>query len=381
MVIFLTGLLIAVRPALSTPGQVPVTAETQAARQTTLRGGKPVDAVARRDTAVSQPPLARQLGQLLMGRMTGRVPSIQLLKRIRRGEVGGIIVFPDNFATVEELRRTIDTLQAEAAAGGNPPLLVATDQEGGYVARLPAGPPGQSARQMGESGTPASVARLGEETGWYLRRYGITVDLAPVLDVPGSPANFLGSRAFGRHPRVVSRIGTAFALGLQKARVAATLKHFPGLGTATANTDLGVVDIATRASGLRWRYRPFKEAIAEGVQMVMVSNASYSSLDPSGRPACLSPTIVRGILRGQLGFEGVVITDAFSTPSPARYADAPVRALGAGVDMLLYSDSERASADAFLQLRLAAREGMLARAVVRTAYERVVALKAWVKGT
>jgi beta-N-acetylhexosaminidase len=325
-------------------------------------------------------PLSRLVGQLLMGRMTGTKPSRSLLGRIRRGELGGLIVFPDNFTSEAQLAITVASLQEVAAQGGNPPLLIATDQEGGTVARLPAGPPGRSARQMGGTGNAGVVRSLGRKTGWYLRRFGITVDLAPVLDVPDSPSNFLGTRTFDRHPAVVSELGTAFALGLQAAHVAATAKHFPGLGTATGNTDLGVVSISTRASGLRWRMRPFRDAVRAGVRIVMVSNAAYPTLDPTGLPAAISPAIVDGLLRRHLGFEGVVITDAFSTPAPAAHGDAPRRAISAGVDMLLYSDSERSSARAYTSLLREAGTKALPRARLAQSYARVIALKRWIRG-
>ena len=335
----------------------------------------------KRQSGGKNPALGRLVGQLLIGRMTGTQPSSTLLGRIRRGELGGLIIFPDNFTSLDQLRSTIAALQKVAAVGGNPALLIATDQEGGTVARLPDGPPGLSARQMGETGTRSSVLAAGRDTGWYLRRFGITVDLAPVLDVPDSSTNFLGSRAFGRHPSVVSTLGTAFAQGLQVAHVAATAKHFPGLGTATANTDVGIVEISTKASTLWWRMRPFREAVKGGVQLVMVSNAAYPALDSSKLPAALSPQIVGGLLRNQIGFTGVIVTDAFSTPAPASYKDAPVRAINAGVDILLYSDSEQSSAAAFVALSRDARKGLLPRATLELAYSRVTILKKWIAGS
>jgi beta-N-acetylhexosaminidase len=218
---------------------------------------------------------------------------------------------------------------------------------------------------------------MGGDTGRYLRSLGINVDLAPVLDVPSSPDNFLGSRAFGNHPRVAGRYGKAFLKGVQTAGVAATAKHFPGLGTAGGNTDLARIVITTPEPGLRWRYRPFAAAIRAGVRMVMVSNASYRALDPSGRPAALSRPIVTGLLRKRLEFAGVVITDAFGTPGPSSYGNASVQAVAAGVDMLLYSDGEQTSAAAYRSLVGAVRSETLRRRQLEAANIRIAALKDW----
>ncbi len=320
-------------------------------------------------------PLERLLGQLLMGRVTGTAPSPGVLGRIRRGELGGVIIFGDNFTTVASLKALIRTLQKAAREGGQPPLLIAVDQEGGIVKRLPDGPPAQSARQLGAAGSARLARRSGVETGRYLKAIGIGVDLAPVLDVPDSDASFLGSRAFAKDPTTVTRVGVQFALGLQDVGVDATAKHFPGLGTAPANTDLGSVTIKTSRRELLRRLEPFRQAVKSGVRLVMVSTASYPNLDPTGLPAAISPAIVNGLLRDELGFRGVVITDTMGGPGLRPYSTPAFRALNAGVDILLYSDGELTSADAFQKLLQRAREGELTRAVLERSYRRVVQLK------
>ncbi len=322
---------------------------------------------------------SRLVGQLLMGRMTGPTPSLELLGRIRRGELGGVILFADNITTDARTKATIGRLQAVAREGGNPPLLIATDQEGGDVARFPSAPPGLSARDLARTGDPRISLGAGRDTGRFLRRIGVNVNLAPVLDVPATADNFLGERAFGMHPRVVSSFGKAFVRGLQAEGVAATAKHFPGLGTAGANTDYARVVIASTERTLRWRYRPFVHAIRGGVRLVMVANASYPSLDPSQRPAALSRPIVTDLLRRKLGFQGVVITDAFTAPGLAMYRDPPVLAIGAGVDILLYATHEADSATAYRTLMRAVRSGDLSRADLEAANLRITALKRWLE--
>jgi beta-N-acetylhexosaminidase len=323
------------------------------------------------------PSLGRLVGQTLMGAMDGATPSADLLARIRRGELGGVILFGGNITTPSALTAVISRLQAAAKAGGNPPLLIATDQEGGEVKRFPAGPPASSAETMGATLGAPEVRQQGRATGSYLRGAGVDVDLAPVLDVGEASSSFLGSRIFSSDPATTARLGSAFATGLQSAGVAATGKHFPGLGTAPGNTDLAVVVVPTSKAGLEQRLVSFRAAVRSGVKLVMVSNAEYPALDPARLPAALSPKIVSGILRGQLGFDGVVITDTMTAPAIVRYPDAPVRALRAGDDILLYSDGESLSKEAYTVLMQAARSHRLDRPTLLAAYERIRKLKAW----
>ena len=230
---------------------------------------------------------------------------------------------------------------------------------------------------MGAQGSAAAAGRQGAATGRYLRKLGIDVDLAPVLDASQSSGSFLGSRSFGSDPGLVARVGGAFATGLQSARVAATAKHFPGLGTAGANTDDAAVTIGSSRAELMRLLQPFRKTVRSGTKLVMVSNASYPALDASGLPASISPGIVNNLLRKELGFGGVVITDAISAPGPASYRDAPVRAVNAGVDIVLFPGGEDLSAAGFRSLVRAARSGELSRATLQRSYGRVLALKDW----
>jgi beta-N-acetylhexosaminidase len=328
----------------------------------------------------STPDLSRLVGQSILTGMDGTRADPTMLRRIRRGEVGGIILFGGNIASPGALRTLVASLQAAAARGGNPPLLIAVDQEGGPVRRLPAGPPVDSAAAMGGADDAAAVRSIGGETARYLRRHGVDVDLAPVADVPDSAGSFLGSRAFARSPPKVASLATAFAAGLQSGRVAATAKHFPGLGTARANTDVARVVVHSTRSELDRRLEPFRSLIGAGVRMVMVSNAAYPAYDGSRAPALFSERIVRGLLRGTLGFRGVVVTDSLEAPFPRSTADAPARALAAGVDLLLYT-SERRGAAGYARLLADARARPQVRRDVAASYARIRALKRWLSGS
>jgi beta-N-acetylhexosaminidase len=327
-------------------------------------------AVAAHAGASSAPPLERLVGQKIMTGIDGAAPDAALLARVRAGEVGGVILFGRNTTSTAQVTSTIAELQAAARAGGNPPLLVATDQEGGLVKRLP-GPPDVAPADMGSA---ARARAEGAATGAYLHGLGVDVDLAPVLDTPYGPSSWLGTRAFSRDPKVNATLGPAFVAGLQSANVAATAKHFPGLGTAHATTDTADVVLASSKQALDARLAPFRAAIDGGVDLVMVSNAGYTALDPTGAPAVISRPIVVGLLRKQLGFRGVVISDAMEAPGPSSRPAAPLTASAIGVDVLLYT-SEATSEAAYTKLLAAARSGFVPRSALVASWNRIQALK------
>jgi beta-N-acetylhexosaminidase len=310
----------------------------------------------------SGPSVRKAVGRKIMTAYAGTYPSAALLARVRRGEVGGVILFGPNVTA--GLGRAVSALQQAARAGGNAPLLIATDQEGGEVKRLPSAPPSLAPVQM----TAANAGVQGAATGRALSQAGINVDLAPVADV--NHGSFLGSRSFGADPSRVAAAACQFAAGLQQAGVHATLKHFPGLGRTAQNTDLRAVSVGASAGSLGADLAPYRRCAAQ-TSMVMLSNATYPALDPSG-PAVFSETIIKGLLRGQLGFRGVTVSDTLAAPGIASPTTA-VRASQAGVDVLLYTD-EGVSARAYQKLLGAVRGGRLSKDAVLASARRIRAL-------
>jgi beta-N-acetylhexosaminidase len=284
---------------------------------------------------------------------------------VRAGELGGVILV--GRWTPSEMAATTRQLHAAGCAIGRP-LLLLVDQEGGFARRLTWAAPAQTARELGRR-SEAHTRTEARATAAALRVAGIDVDLAPVSDTL-APGGFLGSRAFGSDPSKVGRFVAAFISALQGAGVAATAKHFPGLGAAKLNTDDHAVSLPATALG------PFRRAIAAGVKLVMVSNASYPALDTTGTPAVFSRPIVTDLLRGTFGFTGVVVTDALDAPTPARTAHAPAKALAAGVDLLLYTSGSAAHAG-YVQLAADARASSAVRANVARAVANIRALKRW----
>ena len=328
----------------------------------------------------SSPSLARLVGQKIVVPVFGPKPGAGLLDRIRRGRIGGVILFESDVSTPAELRGLSATLQAAAAEGGQPPLFIATDQEGGSVERIPWAPPTLSALQMGTAGTARTAHDQGAATGSALLDLGVNCDLAPVADVPRSTASFMyrQGRTWSFDPTVTATLSDAFASGLRSAGVVPTMKHFPGIGRSKRNTDLKVVTLNTSKAGLAADLAPYRLAIEHGLPMIMLSNATYTVYD-SKHAAGWSRAIVHGLLRDELGFQGVTITDSLSGISAARGVPAAklaLRAAIAGTDMILISSS-RAVTDAAYDLLLSeARAGSIPRARLLASYDRILALKA-----
>jgi beta-N-acetylhexosaminidase len=274
------------------------------------------------------------------------------------------------------VRVLTDELQRAARAGGQPPLLIAVDQEGGDVRRFHWAPPARSAADLAR--TPTRIRAAGRATATALRVLGINVDLAPVVDVPSVPGSFIARqrRAFSTDPAVGGVLGADFAAGLADGHVAATGKHFPGLGRATVSTDMAAVTVGASRSALSdLDLVPYRALIGEGIPLVMLSNAVYPALD--GRPGAWSPA-VESLLRHTLGFTGVTITDALDAVASTHHRSVPsaaVLAAQSGADLLLVAGSEDVSDAVYDRLLSAAGEGRLPRAGLERSYARILALK------
>jgi beta-N-acetylhexosaminidase len=322
----------------------------------------------------------------------GLTPPAQLLRWIRAGEAAGVIFFGGNISSPSQLAGVVAELDRANASASNPlhhyPLLLMTDQEGGLVRRLP-GAPELSEKEIGEALHPTAAAKdAGRGAGRNLASIGLNVNLAPVLDVYRTPGNFDDQfgRSYSPSAHQVSRLGASFIAAQQATGVAATAKHFPGLGAAdaTQNTDERPVTLDVPLSVLHDTDEyPYKAAIRAGVKLVMVSWAVYPALDPRA-PAGLSAKVVGGELRQRLGFTGVTITDALEAGALQAYGTTRHRATlaaGAGMDLILCSAQQASQGD---QARVALSEdyqqGKLNQAAFRTAVQRVLTLRSSLRG-
>lgn len=323
-------------------------------------------------------------GQRVIYSYPGLTPPASLLSALSSGQAAGVIFFGENISSESQIAGVIDQLRQAAAKGPvtAPPLLM-TDQEGGLVRRLP-GQPTLSAKQIGESSNPAAAASAaGTGAGQNLAGVGMNVNLAPVLDVFYASGNFIDQyqRSFSNNPSTVATCGQAFISAQQATKVAATAKHFPGLGSAATsqNTDLGPVTLTVSLSQLRGTDEvPYPTAISAGVKLVMVSWATYTALD-SHLPAGLSPTVVGGELRGRNGFGGVTITDALEAGALNAFGSTGQRAVsaaGAGMDLILCSARDATQGQsATSALAAALSGGQLNATDFRAAANRVFALR------
>ena len=316
----------------------------------------------------------------------GLEPPAALLAQIRAGAVGGVIFFGSNISSVSQIGGVIKQLQA--AAKSSPvhlPLLLMTDQEGGQVRRLP-GAPTKSEKEIGEQRNPLNAASAaGRGAGQLLSSVGMDVNLAPVLDVYRSPGDFDDQfqRSYSSDPAKVAALGSAFVTAQQQTGVAATVKHFPGLGAATANqnTDERPVTLNVPLSQLRSIDElPFHAAIAAGAKLVMSSWAVYPALDRS-RPAGLSSKVIQGELRGRLGFRGVTITDSIDAGALTPYGSLGNRAVlaaNAGADLILCSQPS-SGAQGITVVRALAHAiaaGKVSKTATRASVARILALRA-----
>ena len=303
-------------------------------------GSVPERAQERSETAAPAPAPApaprraspeRQVGELLILRFAGLRAPGYVTRALREGRVAGVVLFADNVEDPPQLRRL--TAQLQRAAGGD--ALVCTDQEGGVVRNVPwVGPASPQPAQS----TSALAAEAAGEAARGLRGAGVNVNLAPVADVPSGAAPVIGGRAFAGGPARVGALVRAAIGGYRAGRVAATVKHFPGLGAAGANTDDAPVTITTSAGELERRdLAPFRAAAAARAPLVMASHALYPALDRD-RIASQSAPVLTRLLRGRIGFDGVVMTDSLEAAAVTARSSveiAAARSVQAGADLLL----------------------------------------------
>jgi beta-N-acetylhexosaminidase len=326
------------------------------------------------------PTPAQLIGQKLMVAMSGTTPTASILGRIQRGEVGGVILFGANISSAVQLAALTAKLRQAAAQGGQPPLLIATDQEGGSIKRLSWAAPTLSPPSMGVSGSTTTAFAQGKATGIGLECAGINNDLAPVADVPSSTSSFMyqQGRTWSFSASTTAALSDAFASGLEAGNAVPTMKHFPGIGRATLNTDSYVVTITASASTLASGLLPYQKAIANHIPMIMLSNATYTAYD-SANAAGWSHAVNTDVLRTSLGFKGVTITDSLTGTADARGVtptSLAIKAAKAGTDMLMLTGSESSTASTYSALVSAAQAGSISATRLQASYSRILALKA-----
>jgi len=332
--------------------------------------------------------LEQKVGQMFMLAFAGSTAK-HAAALLRDHHVGACYLSNDNFVDPAHAAALASELQALARAGSGIPALLAADQEGAWAVLTPHSCPGPGNMGLGATWSVEDTREMYTVFGQELRAAGLNADLAPAADVNSTPLNsIIGMRSFGEDPEAVARHVRAGVAGLHAAGVIAAAKHFPGHGDTTIDTHRGLARVNCDYDVLaRRELVPFRAAIDAGVDIVMTSHILFPALDPE-HPATLSPAILRDLLRGTMGFEGVILTDSFNMKSIRRVydpLDALVQTVQAGADMVLlaeerYGDESGDYVERQVQLVAglvaAVNNGRLPVSRVDDAVGRILALKA-----
>jgi beta-N-acetylhexosaminidase len=328
----------------------------------------------------------QKIGQLMMIGFDGTVVDADLRRIITDYHVGGVILFARNVRSPEQVARLTNELQTIALESGHPGLFIAIDQEGGRVARLTEDTgftEFPSAMALGATGDPENARRMGAAMAGEMRAVGINVDFAPDLDVNNNPSNpVIGIRSFSSDPAKVGEYGIAFARGLQENGVLAFGKHFPGHGDTGVDShiDLPIVPHA-RPRLDKIELFPFKAAIRADFAGIMSAHVTFPAIDPtSGLASTLSRPVLTGLLRDELGYNGLIATDSLEMGALASKGYPPpvaaVLAFTAGADLLLFNRDHVMHQEAFANLVQSVRKGKVSLEQLDVSVSRIMEAKA-----
>jgi beta-N-acetylhexosaminidase len=342
------------------------------------------------DTAASKDPadaltVTQLAGELVMTKLVGPTIAPDELAAIKSGVMGGIILFGPNVTDATQLLKLTADLNAargpHAKALGLPPgMLISVDQEGGAIRNIPFAPPESTQPEIAGRGDQNEPRAIGTSTGQALGEMGVNMVLGPVADLVEGPNRTMAGRSFGSEGADVAPLVSATIEGEQQRSIASVAKHFPGFGASSQNSDNGVARIALTKQQLEGNdLLPFKAAIHSKVDVIMVSHGLYAAYD-SEVPAILEPKIVTDLLRDQLGFDGVAMTDSMNAKGfrDAWGSTVPAAcpaALKAGIDLLLLTGSLETATLCRRNIIEAVQAGTLSAGRVREAARRVEALR------
>ncbi|WP_074084198.1 beta-N-acetylhexosaminidase [Paenibacillus sp. P32E] len=333
------------------------------------------------DAAVAAMSLNDKIGQVLMCGFDGTAASDEVLKLVADNGIGGVIYFARNVESPEQVALLTADLQKAAAEGGKAPLWISMDQEGGMVARITGGialmPGGMAIAAAGSLEDAYQAALI---SGRELAAMGINLNYAPVLDVNNNPQNpVIGVRSFGESPELAADYGAAMIRGYQEAGVAATAKHFPGHGDTDVDSHLDLPMIPHGRERMdQVELVPFRRAIAEGVDAMMSAHIYFPALEREKLPVTLSKTVLTGLLREELGYQGIIMTDCMEMNAIAEHygtVEASVLAVEAGADMVLVSHRADRQLAAMEAIRSAVTVGRISEARIDESVRRLLALK------
>ena len=338
------------------------------------------------DTLLARMTLEQKAGQVMMFGFDGVALNAELRALIEQLHPGGVVLFARNVEAPRQLAQLNKDLQRTAKSNGSPGLIISIDQEGGRVVRLrkEAGfAELPSARAVGESRDPAGTAReIARALAIEMKAAAINMDLAPVLDVNNNPTNsVINDRSFGAEPALVAACGVAFIEALQAKGIMAVGKHFPGHGDTTVDSHIALPVVPhPRARLEQVEFMPFKVAMAAGVAGIMSAHVSFPAIDPTpNRAATLSPQVMTGLLRDEMKFAGIRMTDSLEMGA-LQTSGYPVplavtTALQAGADMLLFNCGHALNRQAHAAIADAVTRGKIPMTRLDEAVQRVLTAK------
>lgn len=337
------------------------------------------DPIAKRVEAMT---LEEKLGQMIIAGVDGKDVNGETRKLIADDRVGGVILYKDNIESVEQTSRMLNGLKAanKESKDGRPPLLIGVDQEGGKVSRLPAELEAiPSSRDIAKSGDSKRAESIGEALGAELRAFGFNVNFAPVLDIDSNPNNpVIGSRSFGSTASVVSSFGLREMAGLKSKGVIPVVKHFPGHGDTAVDSHLELPVVNKSIDQLRkLELAPFADAVRSGADAVMIAHILLPKIDPDA-PSSMSSKVITGLLREELGFQGVVITDDMTMGAILKHYDigkAAVQSVKAGTDIVLVAHEYAQARKVLDALKQAAASGEIPAGAIDKSVTRILKLK------
>jgi len=325
--------------------------------------------------------LVLSLGQLFMVGLPGFVLDDSTRRLIEEFRINNFIYFKRNVESPEQLKKLSEDLHKACIQNNLGPPLIAIDQEGGSVTRL--APPFTQfpdARVLAESENPENaLGDFARVCSRELRDIGVNYNLAPVLDVcDAGKEYFMEKRSLGGDPEVVGKLGTHVIKEMQAKGIAACAKHFPGLGAAVVDPHLELPYVAKTEPDIRTQdILPFQQAVAAGVASIMTSHTIYHHLDPDN-PATLSRKILTGLLRNELGYDGVIVTDDLEMGAIENEGDlgeAALQAFAAGADLLLICQSHEKVVDALETTARAIAGASDLKARMQESIRRVTAMR------
>ena len=291
--------------------------------------------------------------------------------------IGGMILYAHNIVDETQLKKFIEEIRE---LNGSP--LLAIDEEGGRVARIANNenfdvPKYESMAAIAESDDPEEAYKAAFTIGSYVKKYGFDIDYAPVADVNTNPDNIvIGPRAFSDDPETAAKFVVSYLNGLESAGVIGTLKHFPGHGDVSTDTHYGYASTdKTWDEMLKCEMIPFKAGIKAGAQMIMTAHIAAPNVSGDDLPATLSPVILQDKLRGELGFDGVIVTDAMDMGAITKQfsnAEAAIKSIQAGVDVVLCSREFTQVFDAVVK---AVEKGEIKESRIDESVKRILKLK------